>query len=84
MTLGMILLLWPMVSWLMDKRRNPKSGPCRQRAGPRCQTGSGDEALNQAINQTKEDDHEKSEYSTTSAGALCRSLAAAGPLAAPP
>jgi len=33
MTLGTILLLWPLVSWLMDKRRNSNPRPVAAPAG---------------------------------------------------
>jgi putative tricarboxylic transport membrane protein len=33
MTLGLILLLWPLASWLMDKRRNSHSQPVAAPAG---------------------------------------------------
>jgi len=33
MTLGMILLLWPLVSWLLEKRRTSMSTPVPASAG---------------------------------------------------
>jgi putative tricarboxylic transport membrane protein len=33
MTLGVVLLLWPAVSWLMERRRKESSGPVPAPAG---------------------------------------------------
>jgi putative tricarboxylic transport membrane protein len=33
MSLGLILLLWPLVTWLMDKRRGSRSEPVAAPAG---------------------------------------------------
>ena len=80
MTLGMILLLWPLATWLMDKRRSSQQAARRRR---RRALQSVDRELADANSQpskTKEETDEwKSEYSTiVELARIVCSLATAG------